>query len=101
VFGAILRRLWALLAPAEEPKLWRQRELQRREAPEGNVSKNGTGKRLGKYTPLLRVGRDRLFLGRPAAAQGRRPHLTFTQRQSDVYYRNAWEPKRKILAERG
>jgi hypothetical protein len=77
------------------------RESQRREAPEGDVSKNGTGKRLGKYTPLLRVGRDRLFLGRPAAAQGRRPHLTFTQRQSDVYYRNAWEPKMRILVERG
>lgn len=101
VIRAILRQLWALPVPAEEPKLRRQRESRRREAPEGNVSKNDTGKRLGKYTPPLRVGRDRLFLGRPAAAQGRRQHLTFTRRQSDVYYRNAWEPKMKILVERG
>jgi hypothetical protein len=40
-------------------------------------------------------------LGRPAAAHGRRPHLTITHRQSDVYYRNAWEPKMRILLERG
>jgi hypothetical protein len=78
-----------------------ERIAERRKASEGNGSTNGTRKRLGKYTPLLRVGRDLLFLGRPAAAPGRRPHLTFTQRQSDVYYQNAWEPKKNILVERG
>jgi hypothetical protein len=84
VSGAILLRLWAPPVPAEEPKLWQQRESQRREAPEGNVSKNGVGKRLGKYTSLLRVGRGRLFWGRPATAQSRRPHLTTPHVQAEA-----------------